>query len=181
MPVVNNPEGWNRISVEYDRPNLKVFVFDHTKGEFTHCFTMEVTLDYEGYFLVSASSGDFNPYGTSIESFKLFDPKVFHKNPESITKDRNAKGKKQGLQEIITSRVSDLIHSRAERTGEELQNYNTTQLLNQIAIQDYYVRPTLKRTEELLLQLQNHFRQISDTLRGQQLWDNNKKISEDLF
>lgn len=62
MPVVNNPEGWSRISIEYERPNLKVFVFDHTTQEFQHCFSMEVILDYNGYFVISASGGDFNPY-----------------------------------------------------------------------------------------------------------------------
>jgi hypothetical protein len=81
---------------------------------------MEILLDYNGFFLLSSSSGDFNPYFTQIESFKLFDPKIFQKNNNDIGKDRNAKSKKEGLSEQITNRVSDLIHTRAVKTGEEL-------------------------------------------------------------
>lgn len=95
--VVNNPEGWSRISVEYERPNLKVFIYDHVSQEFAHCFSMEVILDYEGYFVIAASAGDFNPYYSQVESFKLFDPKIFWKNSGDFNKDRNAKGKKEGL------------------------------------------------------------------------------------
>jgi hypothetical protein len=157
MPVVNNAEGWSRISVEYDRPNFKVFVYDHTVQDFVHCFSMEITLDYQGYFLMSASAGDFNPYTTTVESFKLFDPKIFWKNTGELVKDRNAKGKKEGLGQIIAGRVSDLIHTRAEKTGEELSAMNSTHLMNQIAAQDYYIRPTLSKTEELLTKLQQHF------------------------
>jgi len=40
---------------------------------------MEVTLDYEGYFLISAFSGEFNPYYHYLDQFMLFNPKVFHK------------------------------------------------------------------------------------------------------
>ena len=58
---------------------------------------MEVLLDYNGYFVLSASAGDFNPYYTQVESFKLFDPKIFQKNNSDVNKDRNAKGKKEGL------------------------------------------------------------------------------------
>lgn len=48
-------------------------------------------------------------------------------------------------------------------------------------MQDYYIQPTLKQTEEAFNKLRDHFAQITDTLRGQQLWDNNQKISRDLF
>jgi|LakMenEpi03Aug12_release.lakeMendotaPanAssembly.Ray.scaffolds.fasta_scaffold354897_1 hypothetical protein len=50
---------------------------------------MEILLDYNGFFLLSASSGDFNPYFTQIEAFKFFDPKIFQKNINDISKDRN--------------------------------------------------------------------------------------------
>ena len=106
---------------------------------------------------MSASAGDFNPYTTTVESFKLFDPKIFWKNTGELVKDRNAKGKKEGLGQIIAGRVSDLIHTRAEKTGEELSAMNSTHLMNQIAAQDYYIRPTLSKTEELLTKLQQHF------------------------
>ena len=36
---------------------------------------MEIELNYPGYFLVSAASGDFHPYYSIVESFKIFDPK----------------------------------------------------------------------------------------------------------
>lgn len=179
--MVNNPEGWSRISIEYEKPNLKVFVFDHVTLEFVHCFSMEIVLDYEGYFLISASSGDFNPYFTQIDSFKLFDPKVYYKAPSDAIKDKQAKSRKEGLSQIINNRVSDLIHTRAVKTGDELERFNRTQLMNQVAVQDYYIRPTLKQTEDSFNKLRDHFAQISDTLRGQQLWDNNQKISKDLF
>lgn len=60
---------------------------------------MEIELNYNGYFLISAASGDFNPYYSQVESFKLFDPKIFQKNSNEIIKDRNAKSKtaKEGL------------------------------------------------------------------------------------
>lgn len=179
--MVNNPEGWSRISIEYEKPNLKVFVFDHVTLEFVHCFSMEIVLDYEGYFLISASSGDFNPYITQVDSFKLFDPKVYYKSPSDAIKDKQAKTRKEGLSQIISNRVSDLIHTRAVKTGDELERFNRTQLMSQVAVQDYYIRPTLKQTEDSFNKLRDHFAQISDTLRGQQLWDNNQKISRDLF
>jgi hypothetical protein len=131
--VVNNAEGWSRISVEYERPNLKVFIFDHATQEFSHCFSMEIVLDYEGYFLISASAGDFNPYYSQVESFKLFDPKVFWKNNGEMARDRNAKGK-QSLSEQINNRVNDLIHTRAVKSRDEILVTNSTSLMNQIAI-----------------------------------------------
>lgn len=178
---MNNPEGWSRISVEYERPNFKVFIYDHAVQDFVHCFSMEVVLDYEGYFVIAASAGDFNPYYTQVESFKLFDPKIFWKNGDTVGRDRSAKAKKEGLSEQINNRVSDLIHTRAVKSGEEIQLFNTTGLMNQVAIQDFYLRPALMKTEELLDTLQSHFNKISDTLRGQQIIDNSTRISTDLF
>ena len=120
MPVVNNPEGWTRISLEYEAPNFKVFVFDHVTQEMQHCFSMEIELNYNGYFVIAGSSGDWNPYMSQIESFKLFDPKIFQKNSNDMGKDRSNKSKKEGLSEQINKRVTDLIHTRAEKTGDEL-------------------------------------------------------------
>ena len=79
---------------------------------------MEVILDYNGYFVISASGGDFNPYFSQLESFKLFDPKIFWKNAGDLGKERGEKKKREGLSQTITNRVSDLIHTRASLTDD---------------------------------------------------------------
>jgi hypothetical protein len=74
-----------------------------------------------------------------------------------ITKEREAKSKKDGLSGIINDRVEDLIHKRALLDKQSIQYLDNKQLIGQITVQDYYVRPTLKKTEQLLNQLQSHF------------------------
>jgi len=38
-------------------------------------------------------------------------------------------------------------------SGEEIQNFNSTALMNQIAIQDFYIRPSLTKAQQLLTTL----------------------------
>ena len=69
-PVIN-ADGWSRLSLEYNDQTLKVaFLAD---GEFETCFVAQRPLDFEGYFVFVASSGDFMPHEVTLDSFMLFD------------------------------------------------------------------------------------------------------------
>jgi len=77
--------------------------------------------------------------------------------------------------------VSDLIHERAELDGEDWSNYNTTQLINQVTMTEFNLKPTLDETETNIQTLQSHFMKVSDSLRGQTFWNNTARISTELF
>ena len=70
----NTEQGYAKISIEYERPYLKVFHYDQSSEQFMHCFTMERELDFEGFFVIAGSSGRLPSDWAYLNSFKLFDP-----------------------------------------------------------------------------------------------------------
>lgn len=65
---------FSKVAVEYERPMLSVSVYDHESAQFVHCFSQEIILDYNGFFVISASSGFAHPQYNYVNSFKVFDP-----------------------------------------------------------------------------------------------------------
>ena len=53
---------------------LTVSVFDQESQQYLHCFSQEINIDYEGFFVISASSGTMFPQYNFVNSFKLLDP-----------------------------------------------------------------------------------------------------------
>lgn len=72
--IRNLPQGFTRIKIEYEKPITHVSVLDHDNGEWAHCLSIEKELDFNGYFLVSASSGVSVPDSVFLNSLKVFDP-----------------------------------------------------------------------------------------------------------
>ena len=52
---------FSKIAIEYEKPMLTVQVYDHESQQFVHCFSQDIELDYEGFFVISASSGTVFP------------------------------------------------------------------------------------------------------------------------
>ena len=70
----NMDSGFTRFAIEYDGHSTSVNIIDFVSGEFMHCFSLEQKLDYNGYFVVSASSGFSVPDSVFLSTFKVFDP-----------------------------------------------------------------------------------------------------------
>jgi len=71
---------FSKIQIEYESPILSVSVFDHESQQFLHCFSQEINLYFEGFFVISASSGTIFPQYNFVNSFKMFDPTVAKTN-----------------------------------------------------------------------------------------------------
>jgi len=52
---------FSKVAIEYEKPILSVSVYDHESATFQHCFSQQINLDYEGFFVISASSGTIFP------------------------------------------------------------------------------------------------------------------------
>ena len=59
---------------------MRVEFFDHESEQFMHCFSAEVDLSYEGFFVLSGHSGMLNPDYLFINSFELYDPYQSQRN-----------------------------------------------------------------------------------------------------
>ena len=55
---------------------MTVYLYDIFAETFEFCFSLEANLDFNGYFLLSAGSGSYNPDHVYLHSFKLYDPKT---------------------------------------------------------------------------------------------------------
>jgi hypothetical protein len=56
-------------------------VYDHFTSNFELCFSFDAPqLDFQGYFLLSGSSGQHNPDHVYVEGVKLYDPKTSSNN-----------------------------------------------------------------------------------------------------
>lgn len=65
---------FSKLQIEYEKPLLHVSTYDHESAQYVHCFSQDITLDYEGFFVVAASSGVSYPQYNYLNSFKVFDP-----------------------------------------------------------------------------------------------------------
>jgi hypothetical protein len=70
-----------RIQLEYEQATrtMTAMIYDKDNDSFERCFKMNLKkeLDFNGYFVIAGSSGDYIPFEHRLESFKLFYPKVF--------------------------------------------------------------------------------------------------------
>lgn len=71
---------FSKIAIEYEKPMLRVSTYDHESQQFAHCFSQDIDLDYEGFFVISAASGTIYPQYNFVNSFKLFDPTKIKSN-----------------------------------------------------------------------------------------------------
>ena len=66
--------GFSRIAIEYEKPILNVSTFDHDSGQFVHCLSADIQLDYEGFFAITGRTGSLFPMHAYANSFELYDP-----------------------------------------------------------------------------------------------------------
>lgn len=114
---------------------LSVSVYDHSSAQFVHCFSQEIILDYNGLFVISASSGFAHPQYNFVNSFKVFDPtnvKSNHRFEDSHAR----KAEREHYATSIAETISDLIH---DHDGEEdnFQDLELEDALETVAIQDF--------------------------------------------
>lgn len=110
------------MAVEYEKPMLSVSVYDHESSQFVHCFSREIVLDYEGFFVISASSGFSNPQYNYVNSFKVFDPtngKSNHRFEDSHAR----KAEREHYAASIADTISDLIHHDEDEEFGEGDNF----------------------------------------------------------
>ena len=74
--LTGNHLHFSRVAIEYEAGMLAVSVYDHESQQFVHCLTQHFELDYDGFFVISASSGNALPQYTYVNSFELYDPIV---------------------------------------------------------------------------------------------------------
>lgn len=124
---------FSKISIEYENPMLQVSVFDHESQAMVHCFTQDIELDYDGYFVIAASSGTVFPQYNFVNSFDLLDPKT-PSTSHHMEDSHNKKAEYEHYAESIAATVSDLIHIGVEEMGEEFEDMEEDELLDMIAI-----------------------------------------------
>ena len=109
----NTEQGYAKISIEYERPYIKVFFYDHNSSQFMHCFTMEKDLDFEGFFVIAGSSGRNPSDHNYLNSFKLFDPLKAQTN-HHYQDAHDRKSMSENLADTMALKVQDLIaiHSK---------------------------------------------------------------------
>ena len=124
---------FSKIAIEYERPMLQVSVFDHGAQAMVNCFTQDIDLDYDGFFVISASSGQTFPQYNFVNSFDLLDPKTTqssHHQEDSHAK----KAEYEHYAESISATVADLIHIGAHEMGEDFDEWTADDLMEIIAV-----------------------------------------------
>lgn len=104
----------------YDQGLVTLQVYDIYTQMYEFCFSFEANLDFNGYFLLSGSSGVHNPDHIYLYSFKLYDPKSPATN-EHFFEARRAKlqFETEQLKNKVQEGVKDLFekHSQADIRG----------------------------------------------------------------
>ena len=77
--------------------------------------------------------------------------------------------------------ISDLIHIGAHEQGEDFEEMDTEDLLETVAIQNFYMQRTFEYTHNLLYTMGHHFHVIADTMNEIELYDHSVKMNTDLF
>ena len=94
---------------------------------------MQIDLDFEGYFAISASSGNAFPNSNTVNSFKLFNPKVV-KTSHHFEDAHRQKADHEHYVEAIVERIGDLFHTGADKMGESFESLSRDELLESIAL-----------------------------------------------
>ena len=98
-----------------------------------HCFSQEITLDYEGFFVISASSGTNFPQYNFLNSFKVFDPTTVATN-HHFEDSHAQRVEHDHYASSIAATISDLIHIGAHDMGEDFDDMDIDELLETVAM-----------------------------------------------
>ena len=169
---------FSKIAIEYEKGGLTVSVYDHEVQGFVHCFSQDVTLDYEGFFVISASSGDLmgnSAQHTYMNSFKLFDPTAY-KISRHFEEMEERKAEHVKLSSLYSEMVSDLIHDGAVEMGEF--DLTEEELTETLAVQMYYLQSkTFIEAEHMLGIMSGHFQEIASVMNENELYDHTIKLN----
>ena len=137
-------------------------------------------LDYEGFFVISASSGFNFPQYNFVNSFKMFDPTTPSTN-HHFEDSHAMRAEHDHYARSKADTIADLIHIGAHDLGEDFEEMDTDDLLETIAIQTFYMHRMFEYTHGLLYQMGNHFNTITETMNEVELYDHSVKMNTDLF
>jgi len=169
---------FSKITIEYEKPMLNVNVWDHEAQQFVHCLSHDIELDYEGFFVIAASSGAVQPYHNYINSFELYDPtEVSTSHHYEDSHARKAEHEHYGTS--IAATITDLIHDGAEEMDEV--QWNEEDLMEITSTQMFWMPKNFEYTESLLQQMSAHFQEISGVMGEDELYDHTIKMNEGLF
>lgn len=110
---------YSLIRVEYEQKAITVSVYDHGAKQYTHCFTHQVDLDYEGLFAVSASSSTQAPQYNYVRSIKAYDQAVVSTSHHFMDSHR-VKAENESWSSKVVDVVKDIIHDSATIEGEDI-------------------------------------------------------------
>jgi len=122
------PDQFTKLRIQYEHPLLSVLYFNQNTYQYELCFTMELDLQFKGYFLISGGSGIQIPDHAYVKSFKLYDAKVYANN-EHYQEARRAKAQHEGIQENMHAK--DLLYHRSDKEASQNHN-NLEELFNKI-------------------------------------------------
>ena len=145
---------FSKIAIEYEKPMLSVSVYDHESAQFVHCFSQDIVLDFNGFFVISASSGFAHPQYNFVNSFKVFDPT--HVQSNHHFEDSHArKAEREHYALSIADTVTDLIHDQSDE--EDFLDLATEEALEVVASQVFYLQYRLADTHNMLATMSHHF------------------------
>ena len=166
--------------VEYEAKAITVSVYDHTAKQYTHCFTHQIDLDYEGIFAISASSSTQAPQYNYVNSIKAYDQSVVSTSHHFMDSHR-VKAENESWSTKVVDVVKDIIHDSATIEGEDINKKSLQELYTDISLSNYHLQKQIASTDGNLQKVQEHFIKVSEVLNGQQLYDNSVKVSTELF
>jgi hypothetical protein len=124
---------------------------------------MEQKLDYNGYFLVSASSGFSVPDSVFLSAFKVFDPTKVVTN-HHFQDSHERKAEYEHYARNIARKVNDLIHDNSGNLQMDGSMPDVELLRSSINKQDYSVQTNLDVTDSMLTQLYTLVASVSSLL-----------------
>ena len=110
---------YSLIRVDYEQKAITVSVYDLGAKQYTHCFTHQVDLDYEGLFAVSASSSTQAPQYNYVRSIKAYDQAVVSTSHHFMDSHR-VKAENESWSSKVVDVVKDIIHDSATIEGEDI-------------------------------------------------------------
>ena len=116
--LTGNHLHFSKVAIEYEKPMLTVSTYDHDSQQFVHCFSQDIDLDYEGFFVISASAGAIFPQYNVVNSFKVFDPTVV-KMSHHFEDSHARRAEHDHFASGMADTISDLIHMGAVEQGED--------------------------------------------------------------
>ena len=131
--VTGSHLSFSKIAVEYESPMLHVSTWDHESAQFVHCFSQDIKLDYEGFFVVSASSATSFPQYNFLNSFKVYDPTQVKTN-HHFEDSHALKAEHEHYASSIAATITDLIHVGVHDMGEDFEELDDDEMMEMIAM-----------------------------------------------